>query len=263
MNIANEIAPLISIKHLVNQFGNQRVHDQLDLDIQKNEILGIVGGSGSGKSVLLRSILGLQTPHSGEIYFNQQNLMAISTEKFTQLKQHWGVLFQRGALFSSLTVAENIMLPMREFSPLTKQERHELMQIKLEMVGLESHVAGKYPSQLSGGMVKRVALARALALDPILLFLDEPTSGLDPISAAEFDQLIVSLHTNLELTVVMVTHDMDSLFTICDRVAVLVDKKIVVGTLEEIMKDPHPWIQQYFGGVRALARTQKLTTLPS
>ena len=251
------MTPLISIKNLGNQFGTQVVHDHLDLDIQKNEILGIVGGSGSGKSVLLRSILGLQQPSSGEIYFNQQNLLQISSERFTQLKQHWGVLFQRGALFSSLTIADNIMFPMQEFSPLNQEEQYELMHVKLKMVGLERNVAGKYPSQLSGGMIKRVALARALALDPILLFLDEPTSGLDPISAAEFDELIVSLHKNLELTVVMVTHDMDSLFTICDRVAVLVDKKIVVGSLEEIMQNKHPWIQQYFGGVRALARTKK------
>ncbi len=248
-------APLISIKQLVNQFGSQCVHDHLDLDIHNHEILGIVGGSGSGKSVLLRSILGLQRPYSGEIFFNGENLLQISTEHFSRIKHHWGVLFQRGALFSSLSVADNIMLPMKEFSPLSPLEQKELMYIKLNMVGLESQVAGKYPSQLSGGMIKRVALARALALDPILLFLDEPTSGLDPISAAEFDELIVSLHTNLDLTVVMVTHDMDSLFTICDRVAVLVDKNMVVGTLPEIMETPHPWIQQYFGGVRALARS--------
>ena len=252
--------PLIEIRKLVNQFGTQRVHDQLDLQIFKHEILGIVGGSGSGKSVLLRSVLGLQQPVSGEIFFNGQDLLKIDEEQFAHLKHHWGVLFQRGALFSSLTVADNILLPMREFSPLSAKDREELMLIKLNMVGLEKSVAKKFPAQLSGGMIKRVALARALALDPVLLFLDEPTSGLDPISAAEFDALIVSLQRNLELTVVMVTHDMDSLFTICDRVAVLVDKKMVVGTLKEIMKHPHPWIQQYFGGVRALARTSATTT---
>jgi len=245
---------LISIRNLVNQFGSQRVHDQLNLDIKNNEILGIVGGSGSGKSVLLRSIIGLQTPSSGEIYFNEEELTQMDNERSTQLKRNWGVLFQRGALFSSLTVADNIMLPMIEFSPLTKEERYELMLIKLNMVGLDHQVSMKYPSQLSGGMVKRVALARALALDPVLLFLDEPTSGLDPISASEFDELIASLHKNLELTVVMVTHDMDSLFTICDRVAVLVDKKVIVGTLDEILDNQHPWIRQYFGGTRALAR---------
>jgi phospholipid/cholesterol/gamma-HCH transport system ATP-binding protein len=172
----------------------------------------------------------------------------------TELKSNWGVLFQRGALFSSLSVADNIMLPMIEFSPLTKEERYELMLIKLNMVGLDHQVALKYPSELSGGMVKRVALARALALDPILLFLDEPTSGLDPISASEFDELIASLHKNLGITVVMVTHDMDSLFTICDRVAVLVDKKVIVGTLDEILDNQHPWIRRYFGGARALTR---------
>lgn len=245
---------LISIRNLVNQFGTQRVHDQLNLDIKENEILGIVGGSGSGKSVLLRSIIGLQTPASGEIYFQKEDLMKLDDERSNQLKSHWGVLFQRGALYSSLTVADNILLPMEEFSPLTEEECHELMLIKLNMVGLDHSVTMKYPSQLSGGMVKRVALARALALDPVILFLDEPTSGLDPISASEFDELISSLHKNLELTVVMVTHDMDSLFTICDRVAVLVDKKIVVGSLDEILENQHPWIRQYFGGARALAR---------
>lgn len=245
---------LISIKNLRNQFGTQVIHDQLNLDIERNEILGLVGGSGSGKSVLLRSIVGLQQPNSGEIYFNNEEIIGMDEERTTELKKHWGVLFQRGALFSSLNVAENIMLPMLEFSPLTEEERYELMLIKLNMVGLEPHVTTKYPAELSGGMVKRVALARALALDPVVLFLDEPTSGLDPISAAEFDELIASLHHNLELTVVMVTHDMDSLFTICDRVAVVVDKKIIVGTLAEILDNDDPWIQTYFGGPRAKAR---------
>jgi phospholipid/cholesterol/gamma-HCH transport system ATP-binding protein len=248
------MSALISIKNLVNQFGSQRIHDQLNLDIKDNEILGIVGGSGSGKSVLMRSIIGLQAPYSGEIYFNGEDLTQMDERRSTELKSNWGVLFQRGALFSSLSVADNIMLPMIEFSPLTKEERYELMLIKLNMVGLDHQVALKYPSELSGGMVKRVALARALALDPILLFLDEPTSGLDPISASEFDELIASLHKNLGITVVMVTHDMDSLFTICDRVAVLVDKKVIVGTLDEILDNQHPWIRRYFGGARALTR---------
>lgn len=254
------MSTLISIQNLVNQFGTQVVHDRLNLDIQCNEILGLVGGSGSGKSVLLRSIVGLQHPQSGEIYFNDEEIIGMDEEHTAELKRHWGVLFQRGALFSSLRVGENIMLPMLEFSPLSEEERYELMLIKLNMVGLEAHVAGKYPAELSGGMVKRVALARALALDPVVLFLDEPTSGLDPISAAEFDDLIASLHNNLDLTVVMVTHDMDSLFTICDRVAVVVDKKIVVGTLEEILENENPWIQSYFGGPRAQARIASRNT---
>lgn len=248
------MSALISIRGLVNQFGTQCVHDQLDLDIYKNEVLGLVGGSGSGKSVLLRSIVGLQTPNQGKIYFNDEDLTQLDSEHAMALKRHWGVLFQRGALFSSLTVAENIMLPMKEFSALTEEERFEIMWIKLHMVGLEDVVASKYPAELSGGMVKRVALARAMALDPEVLFLDEPTSGLDPISASEFDELIASLHKSLELTVLMVTHDMDSLFTLCDRVAVVVDKKIIAGTLEEILDNKHPWIQAYFHSPRALSR---------
>lgn len=248
------MSALISIRNLVNQFGTQCVHDQLNLDIYKNEILGLVGGSGSGKSVLLRSIVGLQKPSRGEIYFNDKELTQLDNEHSMEIKRHWGVLFQRGALFSSLTVAENIMLPMKEFTDLTKEERYEIMWIKLHMVGLENAVASKYPAELSGGMVKRVALARAMALDPEVLFLDEPTSGLDPISASEFDELIESLHKSLELTVLMVTHDMDSLFTLCDRVAVVVDKKIIAGTLEAVLDNKHPWIQEYFHSSRAMSR---------
>jgi phospholipid/cholesterol/gamma-HCH transport system ATP-binding protein len=244
---------LISIRNLVNQFGKQRVHDNLNLDIYRGEILGIVGGSGSGKSVLLRSILGLDKPRSGEIEFSGQELTHLTTKDFANLKQRWGVMFQRGALFSSLTVADNIQFPLREFSTLEPDECRELMYVRLEMVGLERHVADKFPAELSGGMVKRVALARALALDPVVLFLDEPTSGLDPVSAEEFDHLIAALHSNLGLTVVMVTHDLDSLFSTCERIAMLVDKKVVAGTLREILANPNPQIQQYFSGGRAKA----------
>lgn len=244
---------LITIRNLVNQFGSHRVHDNLNLAVRRNEILGIVGGSGSGKSVLLRTMLGLNKPFSGEISFNGQELGQLSAREWLVLKRHWGVMFQRGALFSSLSVAENIQYPLREFSGLSEQESKALMYIRLKMVGLDARVAEKFPSELSGGMTKRVALARALALDPIILFLDEPTSGLDPVAAAEFDQLIISLHANLELTVIMVTHDMDSLFSTCDRIALLVDKQIVVGTPDELLSNPHPGIQQYFAGERVQA----------
>lgn len=249
--------PIISIRNLVNQFGKQRVHDGLDLDIYPNEVLGIVGGSGSGKSVLLRTILGLNKPHSGEIVFRGQELTQMKTKELACLKRRWGVMFQRGALFSSLTVADNILFPMREFSPLTAEESRALMYVRLKMVGLEPHVADKFPSELSGGMVKRVALARALALDPLVLFLDEPTSGLDPVSAEAFDQLVVSLHRNLELTVVMVTHDMDSLSSTCERIAMLIDKKIIAGSLQALLANPHPQIQDYFSGGRAQTLREK------
>lgn len=242
---------LISIRQLVTQFGTQRVHDGLNLDIYRGEVLGIVGGSGSGKSVLLRTILGLDHAYSGEIHFSGQALTHMPADDFARLKRDWGVMFQRGALFSSLSVGDNIQFPLREFSALSAEECRELMYVRLEMVGLERAVADKFPAQLSGGMVKRVALARALVLDPIVLFLDEPTSGLDPVSAEEFDQLIGTLHRNLKLTVVMVTHDLDSLFSTCDRIAMLVDKQVVVGTLRELLANPHPQIQQYFSGGRA------------
>ena len=244
---------IIEIQHLVNQFGQQRVHDDLNLAIRRNEVLGIVGGSGSGKSVLLRSILGLNTPTSGQIYFQGEELTGMKPQALACLKRRWGVMFQRGALFSSLSVADNIAFPLREFSKLTAEECHELMLVRLAMVGLERHVADKFPSELSGGMIKRVALARALALDPQVLFLDEPTSGLDPVSAEDFDQLITTLHRNLELTVVMVTHDMDSLASVCERIAMLVDKRIVDGTLAELLANPHPQIREYFSGRRAQA----------
>ena len=244
---------LISIRKLVNQFGRQRVHDGLDLDIYQGEVLGIVGGSGSGKSVLLRTILGLNAPTSGEIHFSGKELTTMPEEDFARLKRRWGVMFQKGALFSSLSVGDNIQFPLREFSRLRPDECRELMYVRLEMVGLEREVAEKYPAQLSGGMIKRVSLARALILDPVVLFLDEPTSGLDPVSAEEFDQLIATLHRNLGLTVVMVTHDLDSLFSTCDRIAMLADKKIIVGSLRELLANPHPAIQSYFGGGRARA----------
>ena len=238
---------IISVKNLVNRFGSQLVHDKLCLDVRRDEILGIVGGSGSGKSVLMRSILGLQRPTSGSITVLGQ-----------KIKYHkpgpsrcWGVLFQGGALLSGLTVQENVELPIALHSDMPVETRHELASLKLLMTGLSLSVADKYPSELSGGMRKRVSLARALALEPRILFLDEPTAGLDPIAATSFDELITYLHDNLDLTIVMITHDVDSLFGICDRIAVLVDGGVQVGTVEETLRSDHPWIKAYFGVPRA------------
>jgi phospholipid/cholesterol/gamma-HCH transport system ATP-binding protein len=239
---------VISIRGLVNRFGSQTVHDGLDLEVRRDEILGLVGGSGSGKSVLLRSILGLHGPNEGQIEVLGQRI------RYHEPGPHkrWGVLFQDGALLSGLTVQENVELPIALHSDLPIETRRELAVLKLFMVGLDLTAASKFPNELSGGMRKRASLARALALEPKVLFLDEPTAGLDPISATEFDQLIRYLHANLDLTILMITHDVDSLFGICDRIAVLVNKGIIVDTLDEIVKHPDPWIQDYFGDPRAV-----------
>jgi len=239
---------VISIHGLVNRFGKQVVHDGLELDVRRDEILGVVGGSGTGKSVLLRSILGLHGPNEGEIEVLGQTIRYHEPGPHKQ----WGVLFQGGALLSGLTVQENVELPIALHSNLHMDTRRELAVLKIFMVGLDLTAAAKYPNELSGGMRKRASLARALALEPKILFLDEPTSGLDPISATEFDELISYLAANLDLTIVMITHDVDSLFGVCDRVAVLVNKGIIVDTLEEIVKHPDPWIQEYFGDPRAV-----------
>jgi phospholipid/cholesterol/gamma-HCH transport system ATP-binding protein len=239
---------VISIRGLVNRFGRQVVHDGLELDVRRDEILGIVGGSGTGKSVLLGSILGLHGPNEGTIEVLGQQIRHHQPGPHKQ----WGVLFQGGALLSGLTVQENVELPIALHSDLPMETRRELAVLKIFMVGLDLTAASKYPNELSGGMRKRAALARALSLEPKVLFLDEPTSGLDPISATEFDGLISYLHANLDLTIVMITHDVDSLFGVCDRVAVLVNKGIIVDTLEEIVKHPDPWIQEYFGDPRAV-----------
>jgi len=238
---------IISVKNLVNRFGSQVVHDGLCLDIRRDEILGVVGGSGSGKSVLMRSILGLQKPNSGTITVLGQEIEYHKPGP----SRCWGVLFQGGALLSGLTVQENVELPIALHSNMPVETRHELASLKLLMTGLSLSVADKYPSELSGGMRKRVSLARALALEPKILFLDEPTAGLDPIAATAFDELITYLHDNLDLTIMMITHDVDSLFGICNRIAVLVDGGVVVGTVDEILESDHPWIKSYFGVPRA------------
>jgi len=243
---------VISVKKLVNRFGKQVVHDNLCLDINRDEIIGVVGGSGSGKSVLMRSILGLQRPTSGEITVLGQKIEYHKPGP----SRCWGVLFQQGALLSGLTVQENVELPIALYSNMPVETRHELASLKLLMTGLSLSVADKYPSELSGGMRKRVSLARALALEPKILFLDEPTAGLDPIAATEFDELITYLHDNLDLTIMMITHDVDSLFGICDRIAVLVDGGVVVGSMDDILDSDHPWIRSYFGVPRALRARQ-------
>lgn len=237
-----------------NAFGYNVVHDNLDLEVRRGEVIGIVGGSGTGKSVLLNTILGLRHAQAGTIKLFGKIRREVPASELQAMNNRMGVLFQGGALFSSLTVRENIMVPMREHTDLPVKLMRELADMKLHLSGLSPHAATLQPSDLSGGMQKRAALARALALDPELLFLDEPTAGLDPVGAAAFDQLILNLRKALGLTVVMVTHDLDSLFTICDRVAVLLDKKIaIVDTLPNVMAYPHPWVKEYFHGPRARA----------
>jgi phospholipid/cholesterol/gamma-HCH transport system ATP-binding protein len=245
--------PIISLRGIVNRFGPQVVHNGVDLDVKRGEVMGIVGGSGSGKSVLLRTIIGLNRPAEGTIEILGKSMLDMSERDRREIEERWGVLFQNGALFSSLTVAENIEAPLKEHTRLPPELRRELADLKIRLVGLAPEAGIKFPSELSGGMKKRAGLARALALDPEILFLDEPTAGLDPIGAAEFDELIQSLQRSLGLTVVMITHDLDSLAAICDRIAVLVDKRIKVGTLAELQRDDHPWIKAYFHGPRARA----------
>jgi phospholipid/cholesterol/gamma-HCH transport system ATP-binding protein len=245
--------PVISVRDVVNRFGRQVVHDGVSFDVFPGEVFGIVGGSGSGKSVLLRTMLGLRRPTAGAVELEGRDITAMSDAELREVKRRYGVTFQHGALFSSLTVAENITLPVAEAVDLDEPALESLVELRLRMVGLPLEAAAKHPAQLSGGMVKRVALARALALDPVLLFLDEPTAGLDPIAAAEFDSLVLYLRETLHLTVVMVTHDLDTLARTCDRVAVLVDGKVIVDTLEGIVANEHPWIRQYFHGARGRA----------
>jgi phospholipid/cholesterol/gamma-HCH transport system ATP-binding protein len=245
--------PIIRVRGLVNRFGTETVHDGLDLDVFRGEVLGVVGASGSGKSVLLRTVIGLNRPVAGRIEVLGRNILEIGDAELREVERHWGVLFQDGALFSSLTVAQNIEVPLKEHYDMPLGLMDEIAAFKIGIVGLPEGTGEKYPSQLSGGMRKRSGLARALALDPQIVFLDEPTAGLDPIAAGEFDELIRDLRGSLGLTVFMVTHDLDTLFAICDRVAVLVDKKLHVGRLDEMLHDDHPWIRSYFHGPRGRA----------
>ena len=247
--------PIISVRGLENRFGDQIVHQNLDLDVRRGEIIGVVGGSGTGKSVLMRSIIGLQRPTAGEVTVLGENMLDRPEDEAKNIRRRWGILFQNGALFSTLTVAENVQVPIREYFPAIKQPLlDEIASYKIVMSGLPENAGAKFPSELSGGMRKRAGLARALALDPELLFLDEPTAGLDPIGAQAFDQLIRGLQQRLDLTVFLITHDLDSLYAICDRVAVLADQKVIaVDTIEELLKLDHPWIQEYFNGPRGRA----------
>jgi phospholipid/cholesterol/gamma-HCH transport system ATP-binding protein len=251
---------VIAVHGLRNSFGEQVVHNGLDLEVKRGEIFGVVGGSGTGKSVLMRSIIGLQIPDAGEITVFGEPTIDLEENEAFNIRKRWGVLFQGGALFSTLTVAENTQVPLREFYPKLDQALlDEIAAYKVVMTGLPADAGPKYPAELSGGMRKRAGLARALALDPELLFLDEPTAGLDPIGAAAFDELIASLQKTMGLTVFLITHDLDTLYAICDRVAVLADQKVIaVGTIDELLALDHPWIQQYFRGPRGRAATATL-----
>ena len=255
---AHQLPPgeaVICVRGLANRFGDQTVHENLDLDVRRGEILGVVGGSGTGKSVLMRSIIGLQTPLAGEVEVFGEPMIGREDNDARDVRRRWGVLFQGGALFSTLSVAENVQVPIREYFPHIEPELlDQIATYKVTMTGLPPEAGLKFPSELSGGMKKRAGLARSLALDPELLFLDEPTAGLDPIGAAAFDDLIKSLKETLGLTVFLITHDLDTLHAICDRVAVLADKHVVaVGTIPELLALDHPWIQEYFNGPRGRA----------
>ncbi|HUH03487.1 MAG TPA: ABC transporter ATP-binding protein [Kofleriaceae bacterium] len=245
----------IVIHGLKNSFGEDVVHEDLELKVKRGEILGVVGGSGTGKSVLMRSIIGLQIPDEGEIEVFGKDILDAEPDEELGVRNRWGVLFQGGALFSTLTVGENVEVPLKQFYPeLDPELMHEIARYKVVLSGLPEETTSKYPSELSGGMRKRAGLARALALDPELLFLDEPTAGLDPIGAHEFDTLIGDLRRTLGLTVFLITHDLDTLYAICDRVAVIADGHVIaVGTIPELLERDHPWIQEYFNGPRSRA----------
>ncbi|ATE62801.1 ABC transporter ATP-binding protein [Thauera sinica] len=255
---------IVEVRGVRNQFGAQVVHDRLDLDVRRGEILSVVGGSGTGKSVLLRTIVGLNRPAAGSVRVFGEDLLTLPPARRAALERRFGVLFQKGALFSSLTVAENVALPLIEHAGLPAAEAAGLAALKIALAGLPAGAGDKYPSDLSGGMVKRAALARALALDPDILFLDEPTAGLDPIGAAAFDQLILTLRDALGLTVFIVTHDLDTIHTITDRVAVLAQKRVLVNDrLEVVAATDDAWIREYFHGPRGRAAAQAARTTPA
>ena len=250
----------IEISGLVSRFGSTVVHDGLDLTVERGEVLGVVGGSGSGKSVLLNTIIGLKSPDAGSVKLFGQDMRLASRRNWSSVERRWGVLFQQGALFSNLTVRENVAAPLFEHTRLSRGEIEELADLKIALSGLPPRAGGLKPAELSGGMRKRAGLARALAMDPELLFLDEPTAGLDPISASAFDELIKDLSDSLDLTVFMITHDLDSLYAITDRVAVVADKKIVAAApVRELESSDHPWIKEYFLGPRGRAAAGKST----
>ena len=241
------MTPVIQVEGIVTKFGDRTIHDGVNIHINKNEIYGILGESGSGKSVLMKEMIMLLDPNAGKVSVLGKSLNNISYKDAQSLRSDWGVLFQFGALFSSLTIAENIEVQLKEYTDISKTMRDKLVSSKLALVGLEPHVGRLYPSELSGGMVKRAALARALAMEPKLLFLDEPTSGLDPIGARNFDALIVELRDLLGITVVMITHDLESIFSIVDRMAVLADKHVVAeGTLKSVLQSKHPFVEDFF-----------------
>jgi phospholipid/cholesterol/gamma-HCH transport system ATP-binding protein len=260
MAVSEQGETVIEVRGLRNSFGEAVIHDGLDLDVRRGEILGVVGGSGTGKSVMMRSIIGLQRPDEGEVRVFGEPMLDRDEAELQGIRKRWGILFQGAALFSTLTVAENVQVPLREFYPrLSEKLLDEIAAYKIVMVGLSPDAGPKFPAELSGGMRKRAGIARALALDPDLLFLDEPTAGLDPIGAAAFDQLIVDLRERLGLTVFLITHDLDTLYTICDRVAVIADRKVIaVGTIPELLDLDHEWIQEYFRGPRGRAAEEAM-----
>jgi phospholipid/cholesterol/gamma-HCH transport system ATP-binding protein len=244
---------LVELKDVTNRFGAQVVHDHINFTLNENEALGVVGGSGSGKTVLLRTILGLNRPKEGQVLFGGADLYALTPEQRLGLQRRFGVLFQNGALFSGLSVLDNVALPLREHTALSPKSIEDLAFLKLQMVGLQQDAANKFPSALSGGMVTRAGVARAMALDPEILFLDEPTGALDPVAASSLDELMRDLHQILRLTILVITHDPNTLVTVCDRIAMIVDGKVVCGTLDELLKSTHPKIQAYFKGARMQA----------